>query len=633
MGTITVQFRYLTGLKRQIFHNARLVGSWDGSGRFSDAWSEAPMTALVAEDGCPAFRAAVQFDSSGIGNQFRWGVRLDGPSGANIWGIPTEIADGNSEERYREFKLQPSGSSQVEEFFFTYARRLGARKFFSPGASKADLRFAVWAPNANGVEVVFGKAANGYIANDGDGIDPARPVLKLKERRGDVWESEIVTSFATYENAPYMYRIVNAQNQTVYRTDIFSRNQIGRGSTDPNGGHFNGTASALDGTKSCSVVVSLDSVARDFPPGATRIPEAQFWEDEFTAGSAVPTRFEDLIIYELHVNALGFGQSRPGNLADAMNLLPQLEALGVNAIELLPMSEFFGNMGWGYGDSHHFVIESSAGGRDEYKHFVRECHRHGIAVIQDVCYNHFDNNAERAEWQYDSTAPEENIYYWYEGKPSDHPFPDGGYIDNGSSGWAPRYSEEIVRHLFVSSAAAFIEEFHVDGLRVDLTQALHRDNSLHANGWQVGRANQFGAKLLREWSRTVRMIKPTAMLIAEDHSEWEAVTELPEAGGLGFGVTWFASFYHNLIGDSNMAGGKARLLKNAGLMESGGLDMEQFASVLYQSQFNKIVYHESHDEAGNADGTQRTIMCAVNGAPLFGTTREYAEARCRAVFG
>src|SRR6185369_8755272 len=218
--------------------------------------------------------------------------------------------------------------------------------------------------------------------------------------------------------------------------------------------------------------------------------------------------------YELHVNALGFGRSSAGNLQDAMDLLPYLNDLGVNAVELLPMSESSGAFDWGYGDSHYFVIESSAGGRDEYKHFVRECHRRGIAVIQDVCYNHFDFNAARAQWQYDSTAPEHNIYYWYEGNPSDYSVPDGGYLDNGSSGFAPRYWEEIVRHLFVSSAAAFVEEFHVDGLRVDLTQAFHRDNSLHADGRPVASANQFGIKLLREWSRTLRLIKPSAMLIA-----------------------------------------------------------------------------------------------------------------------
>jgi 1,4-alpha-glucan branching enzyme len=123
------------------------------------------------------------------------------------------------------------------------------------------------------------------------------------------------------------------------------------------------------------------------------------------------------------------------------------------------------------------------------------------------------------------------------------------------------------------------------------------------------------------------------MLIAEDHSGWDAVTQLPDVGGLGFGATWFASFYHNLVGDSDMAGGRARLIKTAGEGGDGPLDLEQFAGALVASQFNKVVYHESHDEAGNAGGTARTIVTAVNGAPIVGSTRDVAEARCRVAFG
>jgi len=141
MTKITVQFKYLTGLKRDIFRNARLSGTWDGSGRFAQIWNETPMTPGRAEDGCPCFTADVAFDDSEVGKKFRWGVRLDGPSGPNLWGIPTEINDRMSSERYREFELQPTGGTQ--EFYFTYARRLGARKFFSNGAQQPDLRFSV----------------------------------------------------------------------------------------------------------------------------------------------------------------------------------------------------------------------------------------------------------------------------------------------------------------------------------------------------------------------------------------------------------------------------------------------------------------------------------------------------------
>lgn len=77
MATISVQFRYLTGLKRQISRNVRLKGSWDSLGKFSDDWSETPMTERLAEDGCPSSTATVQFDLGEVGKQFRWGIVLD----------------------------------------------------------------------------------------------------------------------------------------------------------------------------------------------------------------------------------------------------------------------------------------------------------------------------------------------------------------------------------------------------------------------------------------------------------------------------------------------------------------------------------------------------------------------------
>jgi 1,4-alpha-glucan branching enzyme len=81
-----------------------------------------------------------------------------------------------------------------------------------------------------------------------------------------------------------------------------------------------------------------------------------------------------------------------------------------------------------------------------------------------------------------------------------------------------------------------------------------------------------------------------------------------------------------------MAAGHARLLRTVGLGGDGPLDLFTFASALHETQYDRIVYHEGHDEAGNAGGTARTITTAVNGAPLLGPTRTFAEARARLVF-
>ncbi len=630
----TVNFTYLTGLKRKIFRNARLKGSWDPGGRHSNFWSETPMTETQGDDGCHAFSASVKFDRSGAGRTFRWGVVLDGPSGVNVWGLPTEIQDGSSTHRYREFILPTPGHTLHERYHLTYCRRLGAQKH---GREGKDIRFSLWAPNAQKVNVVFGLPDRGYISDDGTGIDPTRPILALRRGADGFWHSEAVPDFKTFENAPYMFQVQNAQGKILYRTDIYSRWQLGRGGINPRTGNWRGNPKDLDGTVSCSVVIDPDRVRKYFEPPAAQpveqLRDEEFWNHEFTPGLPVPASIQDLVIYELHLGSLGFGSKNPGRLADAMAFLDHLVALGINAIELLPTAEFSGDLSWGYGDTHPLVIESSAGGRDKYKHFVRDCHRRGIAVIQDVVYNHYDHNAERAQWQYDSEAPEENIYYWYEGKSSDHARPEGGYLNNGSSGYTPRFWEEPVRRLFVSSAAQLIEEFHVDGLRVDLTQAIHRDNSLNATGWSITSANLFGQKFLREWSSTLRLIRPSVMLIAEDHSGWSEVTRPAAMGGLGFNAIWDADFYHGLIGDADAAGSAARLLREAGFGDNRPLAMDSFSGALQASALNRIVYHESHDEAGNARGSMRTIQTAVNGADLAGATRWFAEARSRVVFG
>jgi 1,4-alpha-glucan branching enzyme len=624
---ITVRFTYLTGIKRRIFGRPRLSGSWDG-------WTDRPMTEIVAEDGCPAFTASVDFPDADAGRTFSWGVRLDG-NVPNAWAINMEVQDPASPDRHAEVTLPAAGGTADARYYFTTSRRLGAQKRFLPGRAAPALEFAVWAPNARRVDVVFGTLDRGYIADDGTGVDPAMPSIPLERGEEGIWESGPVGDFDRFCGLPYMFRIENAQGRTVYRTDIYSRWQIGRGNRNPARDAWNGRPQTLDGTVSCSVIIDLDVVRREFEAEQPEpIPDDEFWASEFTSGRPVPTAFDDLIIYELHVGSLGYPSQGPGTLADACALLDYLQDLGINAIELLPVSEFSGNLSWGYGDTHHFVIESSAGGRDKYKHFVRECHRRGIAVIQDVVYNHYDQNAERAEWAYDSTAPEENIYYWYEGRPSDYAAPEHGYLRNGSSGFTPRFRERLVRQMFISSAVEFVEAFHVDGLRVDLTQAIHRDNALNMDGGRgVPAANLFGQKLLREWSRTLKAVRPTAFLIAEDHTGWDAVTRTPHVGGLGFDATWFAEFYHHLIGDSDMSGGAARLLHDAGFGFDGPLAVDAFADRLWRSQFRHVVYHESHDEAGNASGSMRTARVAVNGAALVGATRTWAEARSRVVAG
>jgi 1,4-alpha-glucan branching enzyme len=625
-------FIYLTGIKKKLFSNVRIQGSWDSKGLYSGQWSVSPMTGITGEDGCPAFTATIDLDLSGVGQVFNWGVIADSPAGKNLWAINMEVNNPSVTDRYCSFTFKGDGTGLIQQFYLTNKRRLGANKFFTKPGAGAGLKFSVWAPNAKKVEVVFG-TASGYIDINGNGIDPEMPVIQLLDPVDGIWNSKVLPDFKKYVGKYYMFRITNKQGLVLYRTDIFSKGLVGRGSIDPESTQWDGTIETLDGTVSCSIITDLDTVCSDFPlsegKGKHHENTEDFWKNEFDPAKPLPKSIDDMVIYELHVGALGSTSGIPGNLQDAVALLDYLVDLGINAIELLPMEEFYGNVGWGYGDTHYMVIQSSAGGRDEYRYFIRECHRRGIAVIQDVVYNHYDTNANRAEWQYDSTLPEENIYYFYEGQSAGYPDPDGGYLNNGSAGWTPNFREPFVRQQFISSAVFLIDDMHVDGFRADLTQAIHRDNTLNSPPYQtVAEANLFGCKFLRELGRTLRMINPRVILMAEDYTGWDMVTAPVNSGGFGFDAVWFAGFFHALIGYQ----GGPQLLLEAGFGDERPLDMAGFSNLLYNSQFNNVVYHINHDNAG-ANITHRTVVTAVNAAPLIGPTRTIAESRSRVVFG
>jgi 1,4-alpha-glucan branching enzyme len=650
MASVNVTFTFHSGVSRTLFQNVRLSGSWDATGKFSALWTQTPMLPSQDGTGCDAFNVTVPLDASHVGTTFQWGVFADLAGAPNSWVIATEVPDPSSSQTTRSFVLGAAGASQ-QDYWFATGRRFGAQKYSTPGAANPGICFAVWAPYAQKVEVVFAPSKGtptGYIADDGTGIDPAAPVIPMALIPATgIWQTDLAATpaladFSAYMNRLYMYRVQNEQGATTYKVDIYSRNQIGRGNTNPNGALYVGTYTDLDGIVSCSVVSDPDLVTKDFNDTTiakqTLIPAAEFWANEFTAAKPLPQNIEDLVIYELHVGSLAYPSLTSGTISDAMKFIDQLVDLGVNAVELLPLLESDGDLQWGYGTSLFFCLQTSQGGANQLKHFIRACHQRGIAVILDVVYNHFAlTGSNRSEWGYDSDpniAPQHNTWNWYQGLPTDYPAGiDGGYLDNDSSGYAPRWWEENVRTMFTSSAAALFDDFHIDGIRVDLTDAIHQNNELHENGTPVASANQYGAKFLRELARTVQMVKPSAFLIAEDYSGWSAMTQPVNQGGEGFDAVWYMDFYHHLIGDGDYGNNYANLLKNAGYGVAGPLHMDFFAGALLATQYDKVAYHESHDEAGNAQDTERTMVTAVNGAPLIGATRTYAEGRSRFCFG
>ncbi len=614
MARLRVRFEWLTGLKEPAFRNVRLVGSWDRQGRYSDQKRTIAMKKFTAPDGCPAWRADVRFDDGQRGWTFRWGVIVDTQFQKDAWGIPTEVGDTNSNAQERSFELHEDG--QVERYWFTQCRRLGANKHWGKGTRTPALIFSVWAPNAREVDAVIGDPTTGYIWSDGGVAKHAFKLTKRTDGSG-IWESDpedpALANFAQWDHQLYMFRIRKDDGSVAYRTDLYSRCQIGSGHKKPENPRdgeapWNHTCQDLDGAKSCSMVIDPECVSSHLDDDAFRpaqsLDDTAFWATEYDRPRPVPKRLDELVIYEMHVDGLGAGKRDaagnplPGSFHDAVDLLDHLVELGVNAIELMPLTEAEG-WSWGYGTSHYFAIEHSGGGPHRFKHFVRECHRRGIAVLVDVVYNHFIHDAERAQWMYDSNTHSKNIYYWYQGTETDWARPEGGYLSNGSSGATPNFRSEMVRQLFISSAAMLLSEFHVDGFRVDLTQSFHRDNVIDGNGAICAEANLFGIKFMREWVRTLRLLKPSIMLTAEDHTGWKAITEPQEQDGIGFDATWWAEWYHQLIGDSQNDSRRARLLHFAGFGANEPLAISSLAKALLQTP-GHVIYHESHDQAGNA---------------------------------
>jgi 1,4-alpha-glucan branching enzyme len=168
-------------------------------------------------------------------------------------------------------------------------------------------------------------------------------------------------------------------------------------------------------------------VADSRRPLTTRIvyraidPTPNSGRNEFTAGLPVPTSVQDLVIYELHIGALGFGGPNPGSLDDAVGAAALSHRFRSQPVELLPMSEFAGMAG-AMATRIILSLGQRLGAEDKYKYFVREMpsarhRRHPGRGVQPLGLR-LPNGLSGL---FDSEAPEQNIYYWYEGRSTDYP--------------------------------------------------------------------------------------------------------------------------------------------------------------------------------------------------------------------
>ncbi len=256
-----------------------------------------------------------------------------------------------------------------------------------------------------------------------------------------------------------------------------------------------------------------DPVSRSQPAGVhgpSRVvaPEEFAWADENWKGIAL----RDYVVYELHVGTF----TPEGTFEAVIPKLAHLKALGVTAIELMPVAEFPGGRNWGYDGAHLYAPQSTYGGPEGLKKLVDACHREGLAFVLDVVYNHL--------------GPEGNYAGEFMPLYSEaHKSPWGAGLNFDGEG------AEGVRRFFVENALYWLTEYHVDALRLDAVHAIVDTSGRHLL-----------EELAEEFQAQAALLGRRAHLIAESDLNDVRVIAPRGEGGYGIDAQWSDDFHHSL---------------------------------------------------------------------------------------
>ncbi|HEX6513108.1 MAG TPA: alpha-amylase family glycosyl hydrolase, partial [Chloroflexota bacterium] len=212
----------------------------------------------------------------------------------------------------------------------------------------------------------------------------------------------------------------------------------------------------------------------------------------------------ELVIYECHIGTF----TPKGTFDAAIGKLPYLKELGINALEIMPVAEFSGSRNWGYDGVDWFAPSRSYGGPPGLQRLVDAAHQEGLGVLLDVVYNHF--------------GPEGNYLRQFSARyfTDKYRTPWGDAINYERCAWA--------RRLALDNACYWLREYHLDGLRLDATFALHDASPRH---------------LLLDLSERVRAEHPSAILIAETH---ENNVKYLRPDGWNYDAVWADDFHHTI---------------------------------------------------------------------------------------
>ncbi|NCA68761.1 MAG: 1,4-alpha-glucan branching protein GlgB [Sphingobacteriia bacterium] len=361
-------------------------------------------------------------------------------------------------------------------------RLLGARVHEVDGT--AGVLFSVWAPSAERVSVVgdFNRWDGRYHA--------------MRVHAQGVWE----------------LFIPDLPPGVVYKYEIRARNGDVFLKTDPYGRRFEVRP------QTAAIVEPADSFE---------------WGDaEWLAARAEHDwMHQPMTVYEVH---LGSWQRGPeGEMLDYRTLGTRLvdyaKQLGFTHIELMPVTEHPYDKSWGYQTTGYYAPTSRFGSPDEFRWLVDHCHRNGIGVILDWVPAHFPKDAHGLA-RFDGTP----LYEYADPRLGEH------------KDWSTlifNYARYEVKNFLVSSALFWLEEFHIDGLRVDaVASMLYLDYSRKDGEWipniHGGRENLEAIEFMRALNEITHTQVPGALIMAEESTSWPQVTKPTYVGGLGFDLKW-----------------------------------------------------------------------------------------------
>jgi len=246
------------------------------------------------------------------------------------------------------------------------------------------------------------------------------------------------------------------------------------------------------------------------PHGPSEIvdPGAFAWTDDAWRGRVR----EQLVIYEMHVGTF----TPEGNWEAASRELPALAELGITCLEIMPVAEFPGRFGWGYDGVNLFAPTRLYGLPADFRRFVDRAHTLGIAVILDVVYNHL--------------GPDGNYLKL---------FSPAYFTDRHDNDWGEAINfdgpgSDPVREFFMANARYWIDEYHLDGLRLDATQAIFDRSEDHIIAAVVRQVRSAGRGRV-------------TFVVAENEPQHAKLARSAERGGYGLDALWNDDFHHSAM--------------------------------------------------------------------------------------